>query len=84
MTKTNSWYMPVVRSINGVKYQIIELPFELKEAAVTFAKKRNREFPAGDQRVVPSKDRKWWGVYEKLTYGHIPEQHRNPTRGEKK
>jgi hypothetical protein len=84
MTKPNSLHvMPVVKTIKGDFYHIIELPFESKEVAVAFAKNRNREYPAGVQKVIPSKDRKFWGVYEKVTYDHIPEQHLHPKGGKK-
>jgi hypothetical protein len=73
-----SWYMPVVRGIGGEDYQIIGLPFDTKAEAEKLAKRRMKEYPAGKQKVVPSTDKKFWGIYEKISYNHIPEQHRYP------
>jgi hypothetical protein len=81
--KLPNWYMPIVRGINGEDYQLIMPPFETKAEADKLAKRRSKEYPVGNQKVVPSKDKKFWGVYEKLRYDHIPEQHRHPKGGYK-
>jgi N-acetyl-beta-hexosaminidase len=76
--------MSVVKTIKGDFYHIIEAPFDTKAEAEKLAKKRMKEYPAGKQKVVPSKDKKFWGVYEKVSYDHIPEQHRYPEGRKKK
>jgi hypothetical protein len=80
--KLPNWYMPIVKTIKGDFYQIIYPPCGSKAEAEKLARRREKEHPSGNQKVIPTKDKKFWGVYEKVTYDHIPEQHRYP--GEKR
>ena len=78
MIKPHEWYMPVSKTIKGEMYQIIEFPFDTKSKAESLAKKRAKEYPAGMHKVIPSKTKKYWAVYEKVSWDHMPEQHRHP------
>lgn len=79
MFKPYEWfYMPIRKTIKGEMYHIIDLPFDTKSEAGTLAKKRAKEYPAGNQKVIPSKTKKYWGVYEKVSWDHMPEMHRHP------
>jgi hypothetical protein len=65
--------MPITRTLKGVLYHLIEFPFLSQIDAKTCAQKRAREYPMGKQVVLPSKDRKCWGAYEKVNFDKVRE-----------